>query len=427
MKFTTIKTAIILTLGLSAIFFCFSAVPALAENDTSKILDEIKNIKPAPRIELPGLNFSQEPKVVEEGGTTFLYIPYFGEYMSAIYKYAVIVAGILSVVIIMFGGFTWLTSGGSPEKITEAKKYIVGAVTGLIIAAGSYALLYTINPNLVQFKSLKIAYIKGIPLQLIDSKIYQKITGEAVLPKGEAVKKAIQAGREAGLTDDCLMVSILAMESGANPNALGHDENASIPVPIGSRKKFLLSGVKYFGASFTPPASKETYNYKVHNLIKIFNDDNKIDPTKTDYNLDWRFSHGIGLGQITIFQEEKTKCNGRPGKMFGGVCYSLADLLTVEKNLLYTANLFKSNLNCVAKKGLTGEYQIMGAFYAYNAGCGSVGKIAPTKLSEILYVQKAMKFYQTCKQKPDIIPDDPQEIIPPTDTYSIEEEQSIHQ
>lgn len=159
MKHATIKIAIILTFGLSIIFFCFSAVPALAaETDTSKIFDEIKNIKPSPKVELPGLNFSQEPKVVEEGGTTYLYIPYFGEYMAAIYKYAVIVAGILSVVIIMFGGFTWLTSGGSPEKITEAKKYIVGAITGLIIASGSYALLYTINPNLVQFKSLKVAY-----------------------------------------------------------------------------------------------------------------------------------------------------------------------------------------------------------------------------------------------------------------------------
>jgi len=48
--------------------------------------------------------------------------------------------GILAIVIILWGGFRWLTSGGNEEKVGEAKKVITAGIIGLIIIFTAYAL-----------------------------------------------------------------------------------------------------------------------------------------------------------------------------------------------------------------------------------------------------------------------------------------------
>ena len=48
--------------------------------------------------------------------------------------------GIITVLIILIGGFKWMTSAGSEEKITEAKKLISAGVVGLVITLAAYAI-----------------------------------------------------------------------------------------------------------------------------------------------------------------------------------------------------------------------------------------------------------------------------------------------
>ncbi|MBI2002991.1 MAG: hypothetical protein HYS76_00170 [Candidatus Wildermuthbacteria bacterium] len=48
--------------------------------------------------------------------------------------------GIVAVLIILWGGFTWMTAGGNEEKVGEAKKIITAGVIGLIIVVTSYAI-----------------------------------------------------------------------------------------------------------------------------------------------------------------------------------------------------------------------------------------------------------------------------------------------
>ena len=49
--------------------------------------------------------------------------------------------GIISLVIILYAGFVWMTSAGNEEKIAKAKKTMVSAVIGLIIIFSSYAIV----------------------------------------------------------------------------------------------------------------------------------------------------------------------------------------------------------------------------------------------------------------------------------------------
>lgn len=131
---------------------------AIAEDEVKKLTS-----KPTLKINIPGLNFS-DPKVTAENGTTYLSFPLLGEYIKAIYRVGIAVAGIISVIMLIVAGFLWSASGGNPEIITKQKQRIEKAVIGLIIAVGSYTILFSINPRLTEFGSLKVEYIKPIPL-----------------------------------------------------------------------------------------------------------------------------------------------------------------------------------------------------------------------------------------------------------------------
>lgn len=48
--------------------------------------------------------------------------------------------GLVAVVIILFGGFKWMTAAGSEDKIEEAKKLLVAGVVGLVIILSAWGI-----------------------------------------------------------------------------------------------------------------------------------------------------------------------------------------------------------------------------------------------------------------------------------------------
>ncbi len=48
--------------------------------------------------------------------------------------------GILFLLLMIWGGFTWMTAAGNEEKIKTAQKIITSAVIGLIIVLAAYAI-----------------------------------------------------------------------------------------------------------------------------------------------------------------------------------------------------------------------------------------------------------------------------------------------
>lgn len=92
------------------------------------------------------------------------------EYIRYFYQFFVTSAGVLSTVMIVFGGFRWLTAAGNAQRIGEAKETITSAIFGLVLALVSYVLLYTINPSIVSLEKLTIPIIKsqGPSANLVD-------------------------------------------------------------------------------------------------------------------------------------------------------------------------------------------------------------------------------------------------------------------
>lgn len=79
-----------------------------------------------------------------------------GRYIQIWYGFIIGTVGILATVMIMWGGFKWLTSRGNSGNISEAKEIIFSALIGLVIAFLSYTILNIINPELLKIKSLNL-------------------------------------------------------------------------------------------------------------------------------------------------------------------------------------------------------------------------------------------------------------------------------
>jgi hypothetical protein len=59
----------------------------------------------------------------------------------AIVRYLMGFLGIIAVVVILWGGFQWLTAGGNEDKVGSAKKTIIAGVIGLIIVIAAFAIV----------------------------------------------------------------------------------------------------------------------------------------------------------------------------------------------------------------------------------------------------------------------------------------------
>lgn len=77
---------------------------------------------------------------IEYGSLTGLGTREVRETVATLINVALGFLGIVAVVVIMAGGFFWMTSSGSEEKIEKAKGLILGGVVGLAIILSAYAI-----------------------------------------------------------------------------------------------------------------------------------------------------------------------------------------------------------------------------------------------------------------------------------------------
>ncbi|MDO8462675.1 MAG: hypothetical protein Q7S96_00150 [bacterium] len=86
-----------------------------------------------------------------------------GSYIAAIYRWAVPLAAVVAVVVIMVGGVLWMV-GGAAGQVQRAKTFIMNAVIGLGLVLLSYLILQTVNPDLVQLSLPRTAIIRSVTL-----------------------------------------------------------------------------------------------------------------------------------------------------------------------------------------------------------------------------------------------------------------------
>ncbi len=161
------------------------------------------------------------PKTFSDNSTKMI-----GEYVRAIYKYAIGIVGILAAVVLMIGGVMWIVAGGNATAIGEAKSWIGASLTGLLLALCSYFILATVNPALVNFKTTAITKVEDAKKEITDDTTGCCIIGvEDTSIHSSNTKKS-----------DCDQQSLVKRGAGVNPNFMyfcpnetcKKDENTSL-------------------------------------------------------------------------------------------------------------------------------------------------------------------------------------------------------
>jgi hypothetical protein len=90
---------------------------------------------------LPLVAFGQELDLgTEFGADTGLGERDLQDIIVSIINIALSFLGIIAVVVILIGGFTWMTAGGNEDRVDTAKKMIFAGIIGLAIVLSAYAI-----------------------------------------------------------------------------------------------------------------------------------------------------------------------------------------------------------------------------------------------------------------------------------------------
>lgn len=144
-----LKKIIFLSFFLS-LFFVYTPENANAIGVTEPL-------KFQPQTTIPNLWTKGTEVTLEKSDTSVI-----ASMIKGFYNYGIGIAGILAAIMLMAGGIIWLTSAGSSEKVSQAKNLLGGSVIGLVILFGSWIMLRTINPALVDFRIQDIVNIDPI-------------------------------------------------------------------------------------------------------------------------------------------------------------------------------------------------------------------------------------------------------------------------
>lgn len=68
-----------------------------------------------------------------------------GQLLSAGFTVAVVLAALFVFVMLIMGGYAWITAGGDKAKVEEARGRITNAIIGLAIVAAAWALMTVIS------------------------------------------------------------------------------------------------------------------------------------------------------------------------------------------------------------------------------------------------------------------------------------------
>ena len=327
------------------------AMLAAAGQDAQGVSEQVR---PRLSINIPTVSFTDIVRTTTPTGTganaiDTVDVPWITNYVAGVYRYATSVAGVIAGVMFVLGAFQYLTAGGDAGRVSKGRERITNAVIGLFLVLGAYTLLLTVNPDLVALRNVQIQLVAKKTFTVVPAGEYRRLTGSNPIPSGSGGGTGGTGGTSAGGTGmfgmamdaaratnipelPCFVKASMMEESGGKVNALGHDENAATTVfSVGARRSFINSGRMYGGGTFPAVGCQDK---SCQNQGPRLNDDSFSASAAPDYGLDWRYSHGFGSGQSTIFpNSQPCPGNAAEGRGFrmGGRCYSAAQLMDPQQ------------------------------------------------------------------------------------------------
>lgn len=64
---------------------------------------------------------------------------------GSVIERALQLVGLAFLILMVYGGITWLTARGNEEMVTKAKKTVTGAIVGLVLVVAAYGITYFVS------------------------------------------------------------------------------------------------------------------------------------------------------------------------------------------------------------------------------------------------------------------------------------------
>jgi len=120
---------------LKKVFFCLTILSLLTPVLVSAVGDDILGLNVINNAEV-GLSASDPREVA-----------------AKIINVALGFLGIIAVVIVLYGGFMWMTAAGNEERISKAKQILTAGVIGLVIIVMAWAIASYVVKTLMNVTS----------------------------------------------------------------------------------------------------------------------------------------------------------------------------------------------------------------------------------------------------------------------------------
>lgn len=112
----------------------------------------------------------------------------FPEYLRYIISFFIIAASVVAFGALVYGGFLWMTSAGEPLRLQKSKERIIASLVGLVIVLGSFFILNSIDPELVELREVRIEEVDDVR----SPGIYLSLSGEFHDGDEEAIRENVR-------------------------------------------------------------------------------------------------------------------------------------------------------------------------------------------------------------------------------------------
>ncbi|MFH1973626.1 MAG: pilin [Patescibacteria group bacterium] len=110
-------------------------------------------------VSIPGLTFAS--KIFEREG--YVEIPFLAQYIAAASAYLSIVGILAAAVMVVYGGFRYIT-GSTVQNIQKGKEILIDSIVGMVLVLGAVTILKTINPRTITLEAIRIETIDAIDI-----------------------------------------------------------------------------------------------------------------------------------------------------------------------------------------------------------------------------------------------------------------------